>query len=419
MMHAAVLVLAQYRTAVTVGGRSELRTRFTDASVVAPGAGTGPVFDLSTAPTASVSANDRRTAHVLTYSPRLTLRGDALPGTNPELLQSALLRSSWRARRVSLALTESASYGVRNFGDLSTQQATATAAPPPAGQVGEPGRPLLPLQLLPTTRSITYGATSTTLSSVAVPARRWSIGTGATYAMSGGTDTESQVFLPLQRSGSFDASVSYTLTRADRLVTSATPAVTLIPKAICDYQPLPTVPPTAPLTCNRALQFLDVGEGWTRRWSRQTTTNFFAGASGRRIRLDAGVPFRTTVGPLLGAEVTHRMERTLYAATSRVGTVVDQRTGIPETRVNLGAVADWRHFRDALHGTVQYSQSVGASSANTVHVVYGEASVTRRLSKRFDADTGVRVTWQESQGFHTVLTNVFVGLVYHEPRILF
>jgi hypothetical protein len=419
MIH-AVFVLAQYRAALTVGDRTEVHARFTDASALASSKATGPVFDLSTAPNAAVLLDNRHFAHSLQYSPRLTLRGDAAPGGNPELLQSGTLRSTWRARHVSLALTESAAYGARNFGDLATQTTTPTAAPGPGVQVGsEPGRPLVPLQLLPTTRSISYGSTTTTLSSIVVPDRRWTLSTSAAYAMSGGTKHIGQLFLPVQSSGIFDASLAYALTRSDRILTSVSPSVTAIPKAICEIQPAPTVPPRAPLTCNRDLQFLDVGEGWSKRWTRHTTTTVLGGTSVRRIRLDRGVPFRMTVGPLVVAELTHRLERTVLGATGRVGTVVDQRTGIPETRVNLGTLADWRHFLYAVHGSVQYSQSLAASRVNTVHVVYGEASVTRRLSSRFDAEAGGRLTWQESQGSSQALSNVYAAIVYHEPRILF
>jgi hypothetical protein len=227
------------------------------------------------------------------------------------------------------------------------------------------------------------------------------------------------VFLPLQRGGNVEAAVAYAVTRSDRIVTTATPAVTFVPKAICAFQPLPTVPPSAPITCNRTLQVLDVSEGWAKQWTRQTSTNFLGGVSVRRTRLDVGVPFRTRVGPLIGLDISHRLGRTLVVANGRVGTVMDQRTGLPETRMSETLTADWKHFIHQLHGSVTYTQTLGATPVNTIHVIYGEAVATRRLSSRFDADAGVRATWQENQGTATLLTNIIFGIVYHEPRILF
>jgi hypothetical protein len=409
MLAHVVFVLAQYRATLTVGGRAEVSARATDGSAL--GGGTGPIFDATTQPNATIATSDRRWDHSLYYSPALTLRGDAAPGDNPQLFQTAAARTAWHTRHVRLSLSEWATYGSRNFGDLTTQVAPLAEGAP---------RPVVPLQLLPSAGTLHFGSTTTTLSSVVVPARRWLSTTNLSFGLSGGTDSASQLQLPVQRAERIDTTLAYAVTRRDAALTVVAPSAIDVPRAQCVVQPVP-VPgtPTPLLLCDHSLRFLDVSEGWGHRWTRHTTSTLLAGVSARRVRLGLDERYATSVAPIFSVDLVHAIERALVTLNSRLGTIVDQRTALIDTRLDNTATVAWTHRGTTVRGTVQYSQSVPATAPTSIHALRTEAVVTRRLSTRFDVEGGARTTWQEQGGIAGLFTSTFAAVVFHEPRILF
>ena len=168
-----VLVGSPFRGKLDLSDRTDFRAGYF-------GFPTDPSAHAETVPTARLLWGTRSVGITAEYAPRIGL-ADIQDGFNLSVLNVGLLSAEWRTEMTRLTLSEYASYGFLNY---SAQQ-----LPGPSTTGGIRLNPLLRQKLL-------YEASSTSLSAVITPEKRWSVSVAVSYSLSGGADDEARSVLP-------------------------------------------------------------------------------------------------------------------------------------------------------------------------------------------------------------------------------
>jgi hypothetical protein len=237
-----------------------------------------PVLNLETAPTATLKVETHRSNMMLQYAPRFGL-SDVQLGLRPYVLNAGAAQLGWRARSFRLTLDEVASYGQLNTTSaLPTSTAAGTASA--TGPVNN-ARPYAQL---------TYQASSTTLTALLSPERRWSLRLALSYAFSGGARGESRDLLTYQYGPRAELTFDAAVTRHDRLQTQASvegsTVLSTIQRTSAGLQR-----PALDATYNYV--FIRGTEGWSHNFSREVEGSISAGVT----QVHSELRFSDPVGP--------------------------------------------------------------------------------------------------------------------------
>ena len=416
-------VLAQAIT-VTAADRTEVRTR-AQSSMLRLDAETRPAFRLAlTTP---------RTSYSFGYIPTFTALSIASEDGEIIIQQAADANASFRWEHTIFSVSQSGSYGERNF------RALAVAAPAPAGSA--PGTPpgtgttppggtgTTPLGGTGTTPPPPTGtppgqtgaianaqfrlednnvtlATSQTRATLQQVFSARTFGTlSGGYEYGGGIGTESERFLAIRKGPSVTVSVRHRVTPADDLTT------------VTNGTYLET-------GSDKRAQMVDLGEQWTHRWSPVVVGSLLIGASAARAESD-GFPRRRTSAlvPIALASLEYGFGlsggRTRVASFLQFVPIIDRFTGDFDQRLQWVVDVNWTRHRLSLLANFAGAQSVLPrvvfSLSNNLPFNYysGTWSVLYRFTHELSGEGGFRAAWVRTEGdAFPLLWSVFVAGTY-------
>jgi hypothetical protein len=408
-------ILAQ-AAMVTASDRTEVRTRVQSSELR---------FDAETRPSVRLLLTAPRTAYSFGYVPTFTALAFGTSEADFIVLQAADASARFQWTRTSFSISESASYGTRNF----RAQSIATPGPlppggatppggtgtPPGGNTGTPppGTGTTPSPIGPNTSGqyqlITENIKLVSSQTTAVVQQMFSrrtIGTATVgYEYGGGLDERSQGFLPVRRGPSATLSLLTRATRADDLST------------ITDGTSIET---------GNALraQIVDLGEKWTHRWGPALTGSIFAGGAAA-WSYAGNFPKRQTQALVPVGTVSFDFGFGLSGGRMRTATfvqfapIIDRFTGDFDQRVQWIIDVSWTRFGLSLLGNVSGAQSVLPREAfsNTTVLPFNyysaSASVLYRFTRQISAETGLRAAWARTMGDpYPLLWSVFAAGTY-------
>ena len=410
MLHAPVVLIADYAGTLQVGDTSELRLRY---SPPANGAGTptGPATAGSTPFGMDVYTQPQLRLRLLTHGGWEFLLGDAVTLTWEDVelgpcstclfyYDTGNASIGWRNRTVSINLSEDASGGLFTAlaGPLPQavtppgQMMTSTQGPPTA---------TVTQQALPNT-TIKTGSTHTALTMQAQLNRQASMSLGVSYLLSGGLDAVSRETLPLQYGPRADASFTYSLTRRDQLVTMAYVMGSQFGVTQC-FNPVTGLGETDamgnPLECEPDAWIEQISEGIRHAIGRQTELSLDAGVSAVENRLTNGAAYDNRPFPNAHAALSHRFGprgTSSVLVEANLLPVVDWRSGLVQERLQgqlslLDEVAP----RVTLHVAANGSTTVPTDAPLAAQLVGGLAEVTYKKSRTLLLTAGLRGWWQD------------------------
>ena len=254
------------------------------------------------------------------YAPRIGL-ADIQDGFNLSVLNVGLLSAEWRTEMTRLTLSEYASYGFLNY---SAQQ-----PPGPTTTGGIRLDPLLRQKLL-------YEASSTSLSAVITPEKRWSVSVAVSYSLSGGADDEARSVLPFVKGPLIAATFDYGLGKSDRLITGASGEHSNLSTGF-DYY------------------FLRVSEGWAHEFASRSSITLGAGLTAvRSSSFTPTVPLfiaptlidgtHYDLYPTVDAALVYQLpfrDKTTLRARSALAPVINRATGLLSQQVLALVNASW------------------------------------------------------------------------------
>ncbi len=416
MLHAAVVVYADYVGTVDVSNRTEVRARHTE------GATPDPSFDLVDTPTARVGLRDHQYDYTLGYT-AVTVAPDIQTQVAPQLFQYGDVGAAWHDRRVRVGVTETVTYGVQNPGLLLTLPAAPAAnAPAPTGPTPPPPTTAPPgAQALAAPTTLYSGSSTTALVARLTVTRRWTATSSLAYAMGGGLDTSSRAALPFVRGPRADALASYSMTRLDVLDSRVAAQRGTATAGACN----PVIAGvTAADTCSPIAESAQLSESWRRQVTRSTQAWIGGGASALRIRLRPGDAYVGRVYPVGLAGFLHEHEvngiRTVVRFDAQLAPLFDTRTGILDERATgtLSLTLPYRRFTflAALAGT----HSIASPFVRPIRVVQGTVEADYHVSRLLTVGAGGRYAWQDSLGGTAFVSGMaFAQATFHAPQIKF
>jgi hypothetical protein len=396
---------------LTASDRTEVRTRVQSSELR---------FDAETRPSVRLLLTTPRTSYSFGYVPTLTALAFGTSEADFIVLQAADASARFGWERTTFAISESASYGTRNF----RAQSVATPAPvppgattgtPPGGNTGTPppGTGTTPTPIGPNTSGqyqlITENiklVSSQTTSIVQQMFSRRTIGTAMVgYEYGGGIDDRSAQFLPIRKGPSATLSVLTRATRADDLST------------ITDGTSIET-------GSTLRAQIVDLGEKWTHRWGPALTGSVFAGGAAA-WSYAGGFPKRQTQALVPVGTVSFDFGFGLSGGRMRTATyvqfapIIDRFTGDFDQRVQWIIDVNWTRYGFSLIGNFSGAQSVLPREAfsNTTVLPFNyysaSASVLYRFTRQISAETGLRAAWARTTGDpYPLLWSVFAAGTY-------
>jgi hypothetical protein len=318
-----------------------------------------PTGEVTAEPRAALGIEGRLHSGSAAYAPQLQLGSET---RNPTVLHAGELSGAWRVSpRWQARAVAHGSYGTRNFlgGDLAT----------------DPGAPAAPVQPIPALTSLDYGAASLRLALGGALGPRRALELGARGFAEGGIGAEAGAALPMQRGVEADASLGWTLSRADSLSAAAHGTLTLFP-AIGSHGA------TAALVA-----------AWRHAFTPRTAA--WVGAGPTWAAEDRG-PATIAAGGEAG--VGHRLIRPAVDASvvTRVAPVVDRITGAVEQRADLTANASWTPARRWLLSATTASGVVLEGPERGDLVLSAEARLGWSALRRWSVGGGLR--WIRQDG---------------------
>lgn len=411
-------ILAQAVT-VTAADRTEVRTRVQSSELR---------FDAETRPAFRLALDTPHSSYSFGYVPTLTALAFATEDADLILAQSADASAQRRWEHTSVSISESASYGTRNFRALSVAAPAPTGSPtgtPPGGTTGTtppggtgttppggtgvpPGQtgPNAAAQFQLIDQNITLASSQTTATLQQVFSTR-TVGTlTGGYEYGGGFGAQSEQFLRIRRGPSVTLSVLRRATLADDLTT------------VADGTSLET-------GSTMRAQIVDLGEQWTHRWSPALAASFLAGAAAARAESD-GFPRRRTTAIVPTSAVSVHYGFGLSGGHTRIGTLVqiapmiDRFTGDFDQRVQWILDLNWTRYRLSLLVNFAGAQSVlprvvfSNSTQLPFNYYSGSASVLYHFTPALSAEGGLRTAWVRTEGPdpYPLLWSVFVAGLY-------
>jgi hypothetical protein len=423
-------VLAQAVT-VTASDRTEIRTRVQSTDLR---------LDAETRPNLRLALINPRSTFSFGYVPTLTWLGAISEDSELILQQAADASAFFNAGHTTFSISESGSYGTRNFRALSVAAPAPTSpttpggtttppggttttppvggTPPPGGTTGgttpppgganPPGQtgPLANGQFQLLDQDVTLASSYTTATITQIFSTRTVGSITGTYEYGGGIGAASEQFLPIRKGPSLNLTVRTRVAPADDLAT------------VADGASLETG------SILRA-QIVDLGEQWTHRFSSAITGSVLAGAALARAESD-GFPRRRTsaIVPVGNASLAYGfgLSGGHMRTTSVVSfaPIIDRFTGDFDQRVQWVLDATWTKYRLSLIGNLSGAQSVlpRVVFSNTAVLPFNyysaSASALYRFTRELSVESGVRAAWVRTDGpdAYPILWSVFVAGTY-------
>jgi hypothetical protein len=413
-------VLAQAVT-VTGGDRTELRTRVQGSDLR---------FDMETRPFARLALTSPRSTYSFGYIPTLTALAFGSEDAEFIVSQAADANAGFRWQHTSFSISQSGSYGERNFRAMAvaaptpTTPGTGTPGTTPPGGTGTtppggtgttppggtgttpPGGAPSASQFRLIDQSVTLGASHTQATLQQVFSRRTIGAIIGRYEYGGGIGAESEAFLPIRRGPSLTLSLRRITSPADDFTT------------IANGTSLET-------GSTMRAQIVDVGEQWTHRWWPGLVSSFLAGVAAARAESDGFPRRRTTavvpVGTLSLAYVFGLSGgRMRTASLVQIGPLVDRFTGDFDERLQWLIDVSWTRYRFSLltHFTGAQSVLPRRVFSNTTLLPFnyysGSVSALYRFTRELSVESGVRAAWVRVDGPdpYPLLWSVFVAGTY-------
>jgi hypothetical protein len=376
------LLAAPYRGTVDLSDRTELRGgQF--------GLPTDPALNAETVPSIALSLETHTSGLTLSYAPRLALT-DLQLGVYPSVLQNGFVDMSWHARNVRISLSEYASYGTLNY---STLQLPASAAPG-AFRVD----PLL-------RRIVSYEGTSTALTLLLTPERRWSLRFALSYSLSGAAHEADRDVLPLYYGPRFETAFEYALLRPTHSVTRAS-----IEKAT--------------VSTGQEYVFVQGTEGVAQRFSKMTDAELSVGATEVRSDLPAPRSERRydtygTVEAVLNQRLPYR-ERFDLQFRAALSPAINRVTGLVTQQVQAIVRSNYRSYPWTAAFEGGFADSIH-DEPGAIAVISGQLTVGYFFSKAVEVEAGTRTSWQKVGGVDTpTVQELFFGaLTLRDPTLHF
>jgi hypothetical protein len=426
-------VLAQAVT-VTAGDRTELRTRVQNDELR---------FDAETRPTVRLALTTPQTSYSFGYIPTATVL--AIGAEDVELIfsQAADASASFRSGHTIFSVSQSGSYGTRNFramtvaapapttpgatppggtgttppggGTGTTPPGGGTGTPPPGGGTGTPPPggatppatgvvPGAQFRLFDT--SVTLGSSYSMATIQQIFSRRTTGSISGRYEYGGGIGAESERFLPIRRGPTFTLSVRHTTSPADDFTT------------IANATSLET-------GSTMRAQIADLGEQWTHRWAPALVSSFLLGAAVARADSDA-FPRRHTeaIVPIGAASLAYTFGlsggRMRTSSLLQLAPMVDRFSGDFDERVQWLIDLSWTRYRLSLLAHLTGAQSVlprevfSDTRLLPFNFYSASASVLYRFTRELSVESGLRAAWVRVEGPdpYPLLWSVFVAGTY-------
>lgn len=420
-------ILAQAVT-VTAVDRTEIRTRV-QSSILR--------FDAETRPSVRLQLTSPHSTFSFGYIPTATWLAMGVADEGELIFQQAADASAgYRWEYTSVTLSQSGSYGTRNFRALSVAAPTPVpptgttppggtgttppggtgttppggTTPPPGGMTPPPGgqTPQGPLSTAPyqfIDQNITLATSNTRLTLQQVFSTRTFGTLSGGYEYGGGIGAESELFLPLRRGPSATASVRRRASLTDDFTT------------IADGTSLET-------GSTMRAQTADLGEQWTHRWQPALVSSLLVGAAVARAESD-GLPRRRTsaIVPIGTASLEYGfgLSGGRFRTVSHLQflPIIDRFTGDFDQRLQWMIDASWTRYQLSLIANFSGAQSVlprvvfSNTAAQPFNYYSGSASVLYRFTRQASVETGLRGAWVRTEGnAFPLLWSVFVAGTY-------
>ncbi|HET9930611.1 MAG TPA: hypothetical protein VFQ35_07985 [Polyangiaceae bacterium] len=349
------------------GARLEARVRQTPV-----GAGERRLaLDLDATATGDISFTWRRTSLGFGYAPRFTVT-DVFDRGSKDLLHNAGINFGWQGRRLSLGVSEYASYGRRWF---SLTEPTAT----------NPMTGLPVITAIPAPTSVLFVSLQTTLSARYQLSRRSILGASATYGISGGVDEESRRAVPLLKGPSATLQLEYHATRSD----------TVGPELSVAYTRATIAQPEDRTIVSGYVSGLGF---WSRRWSHRVSSRLAGGVTVQR-RFEPTQ--RVKVFPSGGAGFDYTVPwggnhwMATFSANATLGSVVNMLTGELQQTASAFFLASWTRFRWTLHTSVGALRPIGRAGGD-ITLVFADAGSHWGFTRALGWDVGIRAGTQST-----------------------
>ncbi len=419
-MLAPIVLFADCAGTLDVGDATEVRARTTQQSTSGAGGGatTGAGLDVYTQPTLTAHLTDRIWAYDITYRPSFTFQ-DLQSSSQLLAIHTGNATVAWRERRVRLSLGEDASYGSYNSANILPPSGPSASAgtPTPTGAAMPPQ-----VQLSPSPRTITYLATTTTMTVVAQTDRRSTFMLSTAYTARGGADEPSRAVLPELHGPRVDARFAYALSRSDQAVTAAYGQVVEFSAEACVG---PTGMITAGSSCAPENRLAQATEGIRHAINSATSVTLSAGAAVAQSRSDPASPFRAVLYPAGVADIIHRFggERGTSSvnATASIGPVVDALTGLASDRLQgQASVTDQVSHAFTATFTASGTQTLPTSAPLAATLLGGTIAFALRLDPSLEFALGERAVWQRQDTFGTFFsTYTYFDVTVRAPELRF
>jgi len=419
-------VLAQAVT-VTGGDRTEIRARIQSSDLR---------FDAETSPFVRLALTTPRTSYSFGYIPTATVLAFGREDVDPIFQQAADANASFRWEHTSFSISQSGSYGARNFramavaspnapgtappgttppggtgttppGGTGTTPPGGTGTTPPGGTgTTPPGGTVGASQFRIVDQSITLASSQTQATLQQVFSTRTIGAISGRYEYGGGIGAESEGFLPIRKGPTVTLSLRKITSPADDFTT------------IAHGSSLET-------GSTMRAEIVDLGEQWTHRWSPGLVSSILAGVAAARSESN-GFPRRltTAVVPISTASLAYFFGvaggRMRTASLVQFGPLVDRFTGDFDQRLQWLIDLSWTRYRLSLLAHFSGAQSVlpRVVFSNTTLLPFnfysGSASVLYRFTREFSMESGVRAAWVRVDGPdpYPLLWTVFVAGTY-------
>jgi hypothetical protein len=424
------VLLADFAEYVDVSDRSEARARTTQqtsAPIVVP-ANPNPMpangmqpaqtaqpvvqtnntqfgVDFYTQPQLRLRMTDRVWTFTFGYLPSLTI-DDIELGPTLDLFHTGFVGAAWHNRTVTLALTESATYGRFNSANVLPGGVAAAAAGGQGNVTGTggttapmPGTGMAPapanLQTLPAPITIDTLSTNTQLFASAQTDHRTRLNLGVGYLTSGGVGGDSLKVYPARYGPTAEASVNYALSRRDTSVTTARGFV-------AQFSSLPCISvtgsgdPTA--LCRPRSELVGLTQGIAHAVDRTTAFTAEAGVAYTLARNDDSLPYRQTWYPTGRIGVAHREGPKgviLLNADAMLVPFVDALTGTLTNFVQVQGLLQEPIIRTViLRTSFGGGQTIPTTGIDAATIIHGELEFAFLVGKQIDIAVGERGVWQ-------------------------
>ena len=391
-----------------LGGRTELRMR-TFGELAADGE-TERAFDWVLAGQTGFSLNYPRATLSFGYAPSFSYT-DFTGEPTRQLVHSGAITGEWRARRLTLSIAQTGSYGEENLSPL-----TGGTITPPVGELPGDGEDIQAEQNL-VNQNVRYWNSTTAARVAALLTRRHTLSFTATYGTGGGLDDESKVLYPVRYAVTGSVGLGYAVSRRDSFTTavSGEHVITETPRPIEEDpdeedpdEEDPDVEAEPDLDDDVTTTIVRVTEAWNRQWTTDTDSTLTLGVN-YVPTADPGDPL--TVSVLGAASLNHTTRpgaasTVNYSVSIYTGTNVDRLTGRADQRVGGTGAVTWARDPVEVFANVSTVRSVDSNNPDFLTSFSANCGVRVSVVDELSLEAGSRFVNTTVEDPTTVVTTV-------------